>query len=140
MLVFLILLLVLFILLVLFLVFLVFLILIFLVLLFLLLLLLLEVFKELFGDVAVLGGEFVIGVQSEGFVVMFESVFPISLLGIVFLGGLTFSHKGIGKVVGCVFAELLVLGEEGICEVRDGFFKVAGFVGGRSRVELESLG
>ena len=103
-LVFLILLLVLFILLVLFLVFLVFLILIFLVLLFLLLLLLLEVFKELFGDVAVLGSEFVVRVQSEGFLVMFQSVVPIGLLCLVFLGGLTFSNKGIGKVVGCVFA------------------------------------
>ena len=131
-LIFVILLLVLVIFLVLFLVFLVFLILVFFVLLFLLLLLLFEILEELFGDVAILGGEFVIRVQAEGFFVMLEGIFPIGLLRLVLLGSLAFSNKRIGQIVGGILAQFLILREQGIRKMGDGFFKVATLVGGRS--------
>ena len=126
--------------LVLFLVFLVFLILVFLVLLFLLLLLLFEVLEELFGDVAILSSEFVIRVQAEGFFIMLEGIFPIGLLRLVLLGSLAFSNKRIGEIVRGVLAEFLILREQGIRKVGDGFFKVATLVGGRSGVELKGSG
>ena len=110
------------------------------VLLFLLLLLLFEVLEELFGDVAILGGEFVIRVQAEGFFIMLEGIFPIGLLRLVLLGGLAFSNKGIGQVVGGVLAKFLILREQGIRKMGDGFFKVATLVGGRSGVELKGSG
>ena len=100
--------------------------------LFLLLLLLFEVFKELFGDVAVLGGEIVIRVQAEGFLVMLEGIFPVGLFGLVFLGSFAFSNERVGEIIGSVLAKFLVLGKEGIGEVSDGFFKVAALVGGCS--------
>ena len=104
-----------------------------------LLLLLFEVFEEFFGDVAILGGELVVGIQTQGFLIMLESIFPVGLLGLVLLGGLTFSNKGVGQIIGGIFAKFLVFSEESIGKLGDSFFEVAALVGGRSGVELESL-
>jgi hypothetical protein len=41
---------------------------------------------------------------------MLEGIFPIGLLRLVLLGGLAFSHKGIGQVVGGVLAKFLIIG------------------------------
>ena len=100
-------------------------------------LLVLEFFEEFFNKVAVFLGEIVVGVQLQNLVVLFDGVLPVGFLGGGVLRGLALSDKRVRQVVGCGLAELRIRRQQGLGEMRCGFFVVAGLVGGGSGVELQ---
>ena len=112
----------------------------FVLLLILLLLLLFEFLEQFLYEVPVFLGGFVFGIELEGFVVVLDGARPIRLLRRGFLCGFPAADERVGEVVGGVFAELLVLGEEGFGEVSDGLREVAELVGGGTGIELEFTG
>ena len=116
--------------------------LIFLILLFVLLLLLLffEVFEELLYDVAVFDGLFVLRVDFQRFGVLFDGIFPIGLFCSIIAGGLAAADEGICEIVSGIPAQLVILGQQRVREMRNRLLKVPEFVGRGPGVELHFAG
>ena len=102
----------------------------------LLLLLLLEVLNQLFDNVAVLLGPGVHGITLDHGLVVLECIFPIRQLGIVFLGCLTGTDKGVGQIVGGGITDLWLGRGHCLREVSRRLLKIACLVGGSTGVEF----
>ena len=108
----------------------------FLILLVLLLLLFFEFLEELFHDVTIFLGLLIFRVEVERLGVLFDGVFPVGLFRGFVGGGLAAADEGIREVVGGVFAQLVVLGEQGAREVGDRLFEIAELIRGSPGIEL----
>ena len=102
----------------------------------LLLLLLLKILNQLFDDVAVLLGPGVHGIALDHGLVVLECIFPIRQLGIVFLGCLTGTDKGVGQVVGGGITDLRLGRSHCLGEIARRLLEIAGLVGGGTGIEF----
>ena len=102
----------------------------------LLLLLLLEVLDQFFDDIPVLLGLAVHRIGLDDGLVVLEGILPIGELGVVFLGSLTGTDKGVGQVVGGGITDLRLGRGHRLREVSGCLLEIARLVGSSACVEF----